>query len=133
MAAPITPIRFLTASQIKRLHARHIKPILPSQPALLESAAGSPVTHENYGQKDVFQLAGILAEKIIRNHSYQDGNKRTGLYAADMFLKENGYQLQVEPSSAAFADAYIRTAANQWTAEDLGNYFKSIAKTDEKL
>ncbi|KID59689.1 DOC family protein, partial [Metarhizium hybridum] len=64
---------------------------------MLESAIDSPMNHKNYGQTDLFQLAGILAEKVILNHPYQDGNKRTALFAADMFLKINGYQLQKRP------------------------------------
>ncbi|KAG8424036.1 hypothetical protein J3458_000872 [Metarhizium acridum] len=64
---------------------------------MLESAIDSPMNHKHYGQNDLFQLAGILAEKVILNHPYQDGNKRTALFAADMFLKMNGYQLHKKP------------------------------------
>lgn len=58
---------------------------------MLESAINSPMNHKYYGQTDLFQLAGVLAEKIIFDHLYQDGNKRTALYVADMFLKMNRY------------------------------------------
>lgn len=44
-------------------------------------------------EDDVFQLAANLAEKIMKDHAFQDGNKRTALLAADMFLKINGYYL----------------------------------------
>ena len=30
----------------------------------------------------------------MRNHAYMDGNKRTALVAADMFMKINGYRLR---------------------------------------
>ena len=33
----------------------------------------------------------------MKNHAYPDGNKRVVLVAADMFLKINGYKLQVAP------------------------------------
>jgi death-on-curing family protein len=39
------------------------------------------------GQSNLFQLAANLSEKIMKNHAFQDGNKRAALVAADMFLK----------------------------------------------
>ncbi|KND88059.1 hypothetical protein TOPH_07253 [Tolypocladium ophioglossoides CBS 100239] len=127
--------RFLTASQVKRLYTRHIATSLPTQPAMLESAVSSAMNHKHYGQTDLFQLAGVLAEKVILDHPYQDGNKRTALYAADMFLKINGYQLQKKPMAKndtelnkGLADAHVFVATSQWTSEELGNYYASIAK-----
>ncbi|KAM4056027.1 fic/DOC family protein [Hirsutella rhossiliensis] len=102
---------------------------------MLESAISSPMNHKHYGQTDIFQLAGVLAQKVILNHPYQDGNKRTALFAADMFLKINGYQLQKEPMAEedtelnnGLADAHVLVATSEWTAEHLGNYYASIAK-----
>ncbi|KAI8713453.1 Fido domain-containing protein [Fusarium sp. LHS14.1] len=102
---------------------------------MLESAINSPVNHEHYGQKDLFVLAGVLAEKIALDHSYQDGNKRTALYAADMFLKMNGHQLQKRPEGKSqdefneeLSDAHVFVATRRWTPEDLGNYYRSIAQ-----
>ena len=82
--------RFLTSAQVKRLHARIIAKVQPTQLAMLEFALGSPFHHSCYGQTDVFQLAGVPAAKVALNHAYQDGNKRTALFAADMLLKMNG-------------------------------------------
>ncbi|KAF5121839.1 hypothetical protein E5D57_012309 [Metarhizium anisopliae] len=102
---------------------------------MLESAIDSPMNHKNYGQTDLFQLAGILAEKVILNHPYKDGNKRTALFAADMFLKINGYQLQKKPLenddtalNQGLTDAHVLVATSQWTSEDLGHYYASVAR-----
>lgn len=38
--------------------------------------------------------AGLYMFNIISNHVFQDGNKRTGLAAALIFLEMNGYQLK---------------------------------------
>ncbi|RSL65979.1 hypothetical protein CEP53_003500 [Fusarium sp. AF-6] len=114
---------------------RHIAKASPTQPAMLESAVNSPVNHEDYGQKDLFVLAGVLAEKIALDHSYQDGNKRTALYAADMFLKMNGHQLQTMPNDKnqvefdeELSDAHVFVATRRWMPEDLGNYYRSISQ-----
>uniref|UniRef100_A0A1Y1MH38 Fido domain-containing protein n=1 Tax=Photinus pyralis TaxID=7054 RepID=A0A1Y1MH38_PHOPY len=128
--------RFLTATQVKRLYYKYIARLSPTQPTMLESAIDSPMNHKRYGQTDLFQLAGVLAQKVILNHPYQDGNKRTALFAADMFLKVNGYQLQKEPMcendtelNEGLSNAHVLVATSQWTSEDLGNYYASVART----
>ena len=84
-------------------------------------------------EENVFQLASNLAEKIMKNHPYQDGNnKRTALLAADMFLKINGYKLQDTPMagdalSNDLANAHVAVTTNQWNARQLGEYYQSIA------
>ena len=127
-------LRFLTLSQIQRLHARFISPnAIPTQPDMLESAVHSPMNKKHYAkEEDVFQLAANLSEKIMKNHAFQDGNKRTALLAADMFLKINGYYLQKVPfaedaHNKDLANAHVAVVTNKWTAEQLGNYYKSVA------
>lgn len=128
---PAANYRFLTAAQVNRLHARHIARAPPTQPAMLGSAVHSPLDHHRYGQTDLFQLAGVLSEKLILNHPYQDGNKRTALFATDMFLRRNGYQLQSAAGgddNKALADAHVCVATREWTSEDVGRHHASIAK-----
>ena len=51
--------------------------------------------------------------------------------AADMFLKINGYKLQEapfdlsEPNNLGLRDAHLALINNQWTAEQLGDYYHS--------
>ncbi len=127
-------IRFLTATQIQCLHTTVvIRGAQPSQVVLLESAANSPPNVKYYTQtENVFQLAAVLSEKLIKNHAFQDGNKRTALVAADMFLKMNGYRLQErhmaqENINRDLADALNAVCTNQWTPEQLAYYYKTIA------
>jgi death-on-curing family protein len=133
MSQPASFIRFLSAAQIQRLYQMHITRSNPSQLSLLESAVSSPQNHKHYGETNIFKLAGILAERIILNHSYQDGNKRIALLAADMFLKMNGYQLQRKPFATddvneGLKNAHVAVASNQWTAENLAAYYQQVAK-----
>ena len=79
----------------------------------------------------MFQLAANLSEKIMKNHAFQDGNKRTALLAADMFLKINGHYLQKvlfaeNAHNKGLANAHVAVVTNKWTAEQLGNYYKSV-------
>ncbi len=48
--------------------------------------------------EDVAQLAAAYAYGIARNHGFADGNKRTALVTADLFLMLNGYELFSSPA-----------------------------------
>jgi len=81
---------------------------------------------------DVFKLAANLSEKIIKNHAFQDGNKRTALVAADMFLKINGYRLQETPlgqdsANNDLAAAHNAVCTDQWTVDDLAGLYARVA------
>ena len=64
---------------------------------LLESALYRPQTGY-YESLD--EMAGALFESLIKNHPFIDGNKRVAFFATDVFLRMNGYKLQVEPKIA---------------------------------
>jgi death-on-curing family protein len=128
---PPKPLRFLTASQVQRLYNTFILAAAsPTQPSLLDSAIQSPININHYNnQNDVFALAGELSVKIMKNHAFQDGNKRTALVAADMLLRINGYRLQRkvdETERTRIQDAQVKAVTDVWSAEDLGKFYKSI-------
>jgi death-on-curing family protein len=111
------------SAQVIRLHCTSVAKAQPSQPAMLESAVTSPLNIKHYEKEEnVFQLAANLAEKIMKNHAFQDGNKRTALLAADMFLKINGHKLQ-ETSVAhddvnlGITNVHVAVTMNQWDAK----------------
>jgi death-on-curing protein len=57
---------------------------------LLESALNRPRQLLNYGEPDLFDVAAAYAEGIVKNHPFLDGNKRSALMAAALFLETNG-------------------------------------------
>lgn len=63
----------------------------------LESALFRPQT--GY-YRDVVEEAAALFESLVQNHPFVDGNKRTAFAAADVFLRMNGYVLDVEDADA---------------------------------
>lgn len=73
---------------------------------LLDSALARPRQLLAYGDPTLFELAASYASGIVRNHPFLDGNKRTGLMAAYIFLRLNGYRLDVAEveAVAAFQD-----------------------------
>jgi death-on-curing protein len=60
---------------------------------LLDSALARPLQKEAYGDPDIFDLAAAYLFGVLKNHPFVDGNKRTGLAAADLFLYFNGFSL----------------------------------------
>lgn len=145
---------FLTANQIVRLYRTRIIASMPTQPPLLESAISSPINQHHYARTDdVFYLAAVLAQKIMLNHSFPDGNKRASVAAADVFLRLNGFQLtqggdssltesedcvhETEDSSkithpTSLADAHVAVASGLWDEEKLAHFYRKTARSLEK-
>jgi len=68
---------------------------------LLDSALARRLNLYNYEDYvELPRLAASYASGIIQNHPFLDGNKRTGLIAAYMFLDLNGMPLQADEVSA---------------------------------
>ncbi|KAF2009041.1 DOC family protein [Aaosphaeria arxii CBS 175.79] len=130
MTSNVRKFRFLTVAQVKRLHGVFMGETNLSQPSLLESAVQSPINIKYYeNQQNAFRLAASLSEKIMKNHAYQDGNKRTGLLAADMFLRINGYRLREKSlrQDRDLEEAEVAVCTKEWTAERLGRFYEQIA------
>ena len=65
----------------------------------IESALARPRNLAAYEAcDDVARLAAAYAYGIARNHGFADGNKRTALVTADLFLMLNGYELVSSPA-----------------------------------
>ncbi len=66
---------------------------------LLEAALARPF--QTFGGEDLyptaFEKAAALAESLIKNHPFIDGNKRTGLLAMVSFLINNKYSFTASP------------------------------------
>jgi len=65
----------------------------------IETALARPRNMVSYEHReDVAQLAAAYAYGIARNHGFSDGNKRTALVTADLFLMLNGHELISSPA-----------------------------------
>jgi death-on-curing protein len=96
--------RYLSPEQVLFIHSRLIAETGGSHGvrdlSMLLSALGRPTAsfdgNELYA--DVHSKAAALMDSLIRNHPFVDGNKRTAMTCAGLFLRMNGYNLVVEPS-----------------------------------
>ena len=64
---------------------------------LLESALFRPRT--GY-YRDIAEMATALFESLLMNHPFIDGKKRVAFFSTDVFLRLNGWKLQVDPQEA---------------------------------
>jgi len=65
-------------------------------PGLLSSALAMPSAsfEGKYLHKDLFEQAAAYAFHLCQNHPFVDGNKRTALASALVFLSLNGIELE---------------------------------------
>ena len=92
---------FLTLEELLVMHQHLIDEFggshgLRDQNAL-EAAAMRPQT--GY-YKDIFEEAAALMESLAMNHPFIDGNKRMAFFAADTFLRMNGYYIDCDDQEA---------------------------------
>ena len=98
---PSERVRFLSTDEVLALHARLIDefggPSGVRDLGLVESALHRPQT--GY-YEDLVGMAAALFESLLMNHPFVDGNKRVAFFAADVFLRMNGWKLEVDADRA---------------------------------
>ena len=95
---------------------------------LLHSALGMPETGvgDQYLHADLFQMAAAYLYHIVQNHSFIDGNKRTGAMAAFIFLKLNGFTLVADES--VFETLVLQAAQGQVGKDAIADFFRENTK-----
>lgn len=90
---------YLTAEQVLFIHARLIAETggmhgVHDLGLLLSAVARPQATFENQElYPGLFTKAAALFESLVGNHPFIDGNKRTAITAAGLFLRINHYRL----------------------------------------
>jgi death-on-curing protein len=92
-------------------------------PGLLESALGRPRNQFAYGEPSITRLAASCAFGISRNHPFLDGNKRTSLVVAELFLELNDYGLTA--SDVQCVTTFLQLAAGDLTEEQLAEWISA--------
>lgn len=95
-------MKYLTAEQVLFIHARLIAETGGEHGVLdlglLQSAVARP--RATYDRQELypglFSKAAALLESLIGNHAFVDGNKRTAITAAGLFLRLNGYRMTAD-------------------------------------
>jgi death on curing protein len=78
---------------------------------------------------EIYHKAGLYMFNIIANHIFQDGNKRTGLEAALLFLQLNHYDLVMDNDT--LTQFTLSIASGELSLEQVQNWFEiHIQKID---
>jgi len=71
---------------------------------------------------DLARLAAAYGFGIVRNHPFNDGNKRTGFLAIGLFLAINGQELTAAPTEAIAV--IMRLAEGKLTEATLAEWIR---------
>lgn len=74
--------------------------------------------------------AGVYMFNLITNHIFQDGNKRTGLEIAILFLDMNGYRIDKKLPKDSIYDFTIKVASGLSTLEECQSWFETHMVTE---
>ena len=83
---------------------------------------------EMFGQPlypTIADKASVYLYNIICNHIFSDGNKRTGLGVALVFLDVNGYKLQDSVTNDILLTFVIEVASGQLTLDECRLWFQT--------
>jgi death on curing protein len=84
---------------------------------LLESALARPQNAFAYGEHDMVVLGVRLLAGIAQAHAFEQGNKRTAFVALRLFLRSNGFDVDIEDSEA-WAEPVLGLIEHLSTEED---------------
>ena len=123
-------IIFLTLSEVVDIHADQITRYGGADGVrdinLLSSAVAMPLASfsNNYLHTDIYEMAAAYAFHICQNHPFVDGNKRTALAAALVFLVLNGINI-TDPSGKLY-DSMISLASGKLGKAEFAAVLRSL-------
>ncbi len=124
-------ITFLTLSEVIEIHSNQIKLYGGKEGirhiSLLSSAVAMPYAtfSGEYLHHDIYEMAAAYAFHICQNHAFIDGNKRTALASALVFLELNGISI-ADPEEKLY-EALMNIASGKLSKESFAEILRSLA------
>jgi death-on-curing protein len=122
---------YLTPEQVLFLHSRLIAETggghgLRDLGMLLSALGRSQGTFDGKDlYPDLFSKTAALMESLVRNHPFVDGNKRTAITSAALFLRMNGYRLIAENEEMVWFT--LACAQSQLSFDEIVDWFKQYS------
>lgn len=124
---------FLLLDEVMRIHARSLAEHGGSdgtrEPGLVDSALASAKNTFYIGNGDPFDIAASYAFHIAESQAFVDGNKRTGVTSAMVFLARNGVYAQ--PPKWELYLAMIAVAEKKKNKADLATILRKCAQQED--
>ena len=126
---------FLTLDEILEIHDDQIQhyggDVGIRDRGLLESAVAMP--QQSFGgqylHRDIFEMAAAYAFHVAESQAFVDGNKRTGLAAAYMFLALTGFRL-IEQDDRLY-EAMIAIGTRRLDKAGLAQLLRELSAAEE--
>lgn len=122
--------KFLSRSEVELLHAaslaNHGGSVGVRDSGLVDSAIASARNAYFYGQDDLFDVAAAYAYHIAESQAYLDGNKRTAMLAAIVFLAAN--DVIISKNTDILYQAMIDIANHKLDKAGLAEIFRRLAQ-----
>ena len=119
---------FLSTDQVIRIHADMIRryggsPVLLNR-GLLESAVAMPMQQfgGQYLHPDRHSQAAAYLYHLVKNHAFEDGNKRVGAASAVVFLLLNAAEIRF--SEDQLVDVSLQVANDLISKDQLTEFFR---------
>lgn len=95
---------------------------------LLHSAIERPKAQfgGKYLYSSIWEMAGALLQSMVKNHPFDDGNKRTAYFSTMRFLDLNGYSL--EPEEREAIKFMVRVDVKNLTLEQISSWLRKIRR-----
>lgn len=120
---------YLSLEEILRLHFRVVNDFGGSHgvrdEGRLESVVFAPV-QEVFGAEqypDIFEKAAVYMRNIIGDHPFVDGNKRTAVTVAGIFLARNEHRLTA--TTIELEDFAVKIAVEHLGVPEIAKWLKS--------
>ena len=123
-------ITFLTLAEVIEIHTDQIQRYGGSDGVrdmnLLSSAAAMPYASfsGSFLHSDIYEMAAAYAFHICQNHPFVDGNKRTALASALVFLELNG--ISISDDKGKLYDAMINLATGKISKTEFAKILRNL-------
>ena len=123
----------LTVEQVLEIHIVMLEKFGGSpgvrDEGLLESAVAAPqvTVFGSSPFEDIIEVAAAYLFYLCRNHPFFDGNKRTAMTAAIVFLRVN--EVEPSPDSDKWENFVVDVAASRLNREEAGKRLRSLVKS----
>lgn len=129
-------MKYFTVEEIDLIHIQIIDASGGSQGirdiGRLESAVATQTQHifskELY--PSVFDKAAALTKGIIADHAFVDGNKRTGMMLAIIFLERNGIRTMIDDTS--LEDFAVRVAVEHLSVKNIARWLEQHSELSRR-
>src|ERR1700674_4390987 len=91
-------------------------------PGLLQPAIARPLATfgSNNSYDTAFRLAAALAESLVMNHGFVDGNKRTAMYAMAAWLEREGHVIW--SARGELRDLALASSRRELTTDQIASF-----------